>query len=144
MSGAVKLAEAIKEAGIVTPICFVGSHISALPLEVLKKEPSIDLVLCNEGVYALRNLLETDSADVDMLGQIKGIGFRKNGRPMLNTPEQVVPQERMDTDLPGYAWDLLPYKKTSRPLSFAFLACGIRSRKKNSICSHLHFYRMYF
>ena len=123
MSGATVLSKAIKDEGIMPPVCFVGSHVSALPLEVLKKEPSIDLVLCNEGVYALRNLLETDTADVDMLGQIKGIGFRKNGRPMLNTPEQVVLQERMDTVLPGYAWDLLPYKKTTRPLSFAFLAC---------------------
>ena len=86
MSVAIVLSKAIKDEGIITPVCFVGSHVSALPLEVLKKEPSIDLVLCNEGVYALRNLLETDTADVDMLGQIKGIGFRKNGRPMLNTP----------------------------------------------------------
>ena len=32
----------------------------------------------------------------------------------LNLPEQVVPQARMDTDLPGYAWDLLPYR--NKPL----------------------------
>jgi radical SAM superfamily enzyme YgiQ (UPF0313 family) len=28
----------------------------------------------------------------------------------LNAPQSVVPQERMDEDLPGYAWDLLPYR----------------------------------
>ena len=33
---------------------------------------------------------------------------------VLNPPEQVVPQARMDVDLPGYAWDLLPYR--DRPL----------------------------
>jgi len=32
----------------------------------------------------------------------------------LNQPQAVVPQERMDEDLPGYAWDLLPYK--AKPL----------------------------
>ena len=30
---------------------------------------------------------------------------------MINAPEKVVPQDRMDIDLPGYAWDLLPYDK---------------------------------
>jgi len=57
MTGAVRLANAIKKNGINTKICFVGSHVSALPLEVLNTEPSIDIVLCNEGVYSLRNLL---------------------------------------------------------------------------------------
>ena len=28
----------------------------------------------------------------------------------LTPPEKIVPQERMDIDLPGYAWDLLPKK----------------------------------
>jgi anaerobic magnesium-protoporphyrin IX monomethyl ester cyclase len=111
MSGATALAKAIKEEGITTPICFVGSHVSALPIEVLKNESCVDLVLCNEGVYALRNLLKSDIEDTKGLAQIKGIGYRKNGRPVLTTPEQIVPQERMDIDLPGYAWDLLPYDK---------------------------------
>lgn len=30
---------------------------------------------------------------------------------VLNRPEKVVPHERMDVDLPGYAWDLLPYRE---------------------------------
>ena len=32
----------------------------------------------------------------------------------MNDPEKIVPNNKMDTDLPGYAWDLLPYK--SKPL----------------------------
>jgi anaerobic magnesium-protoporphyrin IX monomethyl ester cyclase len=111
MSGATDLAKAIKEEGITTQICFVGSHVSALPLEVLKNESCVDLVLCNEGVYALRNLLKTDIYDTEGLAKIKGIGYKKNGIPVLTSPEQVVPQERMDIDLPGYAWDLLPYDR---------------------------------
>ena len=66
----------------------------------------------NEGVYALQNLLRTDlQAGVD---QVKGIGHKSNGVPVLNPPERVVPTERMDLDLPGYAWDLLPYN--NKPL----------------------------
>ena len=30
---------------------------------------------------------------------------------ILNPTEKLVPNELMDKDLPGYAWDLLPYKK---------------------------------
>jgi radical SAM superfamily enzyme YgiQ (UPF0313 family) len=32
----------------------------------------------------------------------------------MNEPQSVVPQDRMDVDMPGYAWDLLPYR--SQPL----------------------------
>jgi radical SAM superfamily enzyme YgiQ (UPF0313 family) len=88
--------------------CFVGSHTSALPMEVLSL-PCVDIVLLNEGVYALHNLLKTDlKSDLD---KVKGIGHKGGGVPQLNPPEQVVPHERMDIDLPGYAWDLLPYDK---------------------------------
>jgi anaerobic magnesium-protoporphyrin IX monomethyl ester cyclase len=93
------------------PVCFVGSHTSALPLEVLSL-PFVDFVLLNEGVYALHNLLRTDFRS--KLDQVRGIGHKENGFSVLNPPERVVPQESMDADLPGYAWDLLPYK--DRPL----------------------------
>ena len=51
--------------------------------------------------------------------KVDGIGYKKRdreGRPVLwlNKPQSVVPQERMDEDLPGYAWDLLPFRE--RPL----------------------------
>jgi len=114
MSGAMKIADSLKTDGVDIPICVVGSHVSALPKEVLRNEPSIDFVLCNEGVYSLRNVLAMDPSDPDCLSKIRGIGYRDNGEVILTAPEQVVPQERMDTDLPGYAWDLLPYRE--RPL----------------------------
>ncbi len=116
MSGAIELANAVKEQGIESPICAVGSHISALPIEVLETEPSLDFVLCNEGVYALHNLLVSDIVDPVCLAKIRGIGHRIDGKAVLTEPERVVPQERMDIDLPGYAWDLLPYSK--KPLDY--------------------------
>lgn len=89
-------------------VCFVGSHTSALPREVLAM-PCVDFVLLNEGVYALHNLLKTDFCQ--HLDRVNGIGYKQEGRLILNPPERVVPTERMDEDLPGYAWDLLPYRE---------------------------------
>jgi anaerobic magnesium-protoporphyrin IX monomethyl ester cyclase len=113
MIGALALARAIKDASIDLPVCFVGSHTSALPLEVLSEE-SVDLVLLNEGVYAIHNLLKSNLGDD--LAHVRGIGYKRRDAggalyPILNPPERIVPQDRMDEDLPGYAWDLLPYKK---------------------------------
>ena len=116
MIGASSLAKAIKETDPGVLICFAGSHTSALPMNVLSL-PYVDIVLLNEGVYALHDLLRSNLASD--LAHIKGIGYKKAGPggfsiPTLNPPQHIVPQERMDVDLPGYAWDLLPYK--SKPL----------------------------
>ena len=116
MIGALAMAKAIKLAELNLKICFVGSHTSALPLEVLKHD-CVDIVLLNEGVYALHQLIASNlSSDLET---IKGIGYkRRDGSgscvETINPPQSVVPQERMDQDLPGYAWDLLPYQ--NKPL----------------------------
>lgn len=111
MIGATALAALVKGSYPEYKTCFVGSHTSALPLEVLR-HPNIDFVLLNEGVYALQNLLRTDL--VEKLDQVRGIGHKSGGVPQLTAPEHVVPHERMDADLPGYAWDLLPFRE--RPM----------------------------
>lgn len=113
MIGAFAMARALKDVHPEFKICFVGSHTSALPMEVLAHD-CVDIVLLNEGVYALHNLLKGNLDDD--LQHIKGIGYKKRGvsdfkAPVLNPPQAVVPQERMDIDLPGYAWDLLPYRE---------------------------------
>ena len=115
MSGAVRLANLLKDKNINIPIAFVGSHVQALPYKVLSEEKNIDIIFTNEGVYSLWNILKLkDLTDKKQLETIKGLGFIKNGKPYLTEPESIVPNERMDLDLPGYAWDLLPYKE--RPL----------------------------
>lgn len=111
MAGVVGLAERLRAEHPQYRIAVVGSHASALPLEVLAI-PAVDIVFLNEGVYALHHLLATDLRTD--LQNVKGIGWKDDGRPVLNEPERVVPTERMDHDLPGYAWDLLP--KRDKPL----------------------------
>jgi len=111
MIGNTACAALLREAHPDISICFVGSHTSALPREVLSL-PYVDFVLLNEGVYALQNLLRTDLKT--QLDSVRGIGHKTSGFPVLNPPEIVVPTECMDADLPGYAWDLLPYR--NKPL----------------------------
>jgi len=113
MIGALAMAKALKINHPETTVCFVGSHTSALPMEVLSYD-CVDIVLLNEGVYALHNLLKSNLGED--LHHIKGIGYKKRGPanfflPTFNAPQGVVPQGRMDVDLPGYAWDLLPFRE---------------------------------
>lgn len=110
MSGAIRLSSYLKNKNINTPIIFVGSHVQALPSQTLEKEKSIDIVCVNEGVYSIRNLLKIKKFTSENLRNIKGIYFRDKDKIIKNSPEKIVPNERMDKDLPGYAWDLLPYK----------------------------------
>jgi radical SAM superfamily enzyme YgiQ (UPF0313 family) len=109
MVGNTECAAVLKTAHPDIPICFVGSHTSALPMEVLTLQ-CVDLVLLNEGVYALHSLLRTDCRTG--LGKVRGIGHKSDGGPVLTEPERIVPHDRMDLDLPGYAWDLLPSHRT--------------------------------
>lgn len=109
MIGAYRTGAKLKEALPSIPICMVGSHVSALPREVIQKD-FVDFILLNEGVYALRNLLKTNLKSPSQLEKVKGIGWWRGDMGVLNAPESVVPNDKMDIDLPGYAWDLLPYK----------------------------------
>ena len=113
MTGATIFSNFIKESGVTAPIAYIGSYVQALPKKALLEELSIDIAFMNEGVYAIRNLLKTE-IDLSALDHVNGIAWRKNGEVIFNEPEIVVPTERMDIDLPGYAWDLLPFE--NRPL----------------------------
>jgi anaerobic magnesium-protoporphyrin IX monomethyl ester cyclase len=115
MSGAIPVSKALKDSGLKTPIAYLGSYIQALPIKALKDESSIDFGFTNEGVYALRNVLKLSEINSSTLKDIKGIVRRdEKGLVVMNPAEAVVPTSKMDKDLPGYAWDLLPYK--NRPL----------------------------
>lgn len=110
MSGVVSLAQEIKKT-LKVKISVIGSYVQALPLKCLNDEKDIDIVFTNEGVYSLQNLLKINTFSDENLNKIKGIAYRDNrGLIHINLPEKVVNNENMDTDLPGYAWDLLPYK----------------------------------
>jgi len=107
MIGAESLAKNIKEANKNFKIIFIGSHTSALPLEVLSKN-FIDYISINEGVETLRQLINTNFEKED-LKKVNGLGYKIENNPILTNPSQTV--KNLDLDLPGYSWDLLPYNK---------------------------------
>ena len=111
MSGAVSLSNLIKEKGITNPISYIGSYIQALPIKCLEDEPSIDFGFTNEGLYSILNVLKEENIDINNMDHIKGIVWRKNGTPIMNSSEKLVSKKDMDTEFPGYAWDLLPFKE---------------------------------
>ena len=110
MSGASRIAKAIKENIDGSVIALIGSHIQALPIKTLLEEPNIDFGFTNEGVYALWNVLASPKLDESTLRDIPGLVIRLEGAVLMNKAESVVPTARMDQDLPGYAWDLLPFE----------------------------------
>ncbi len=114
MSGAVRLSNFLKKNKVSPLISFIGSHVQSLPIQTIKDEKSIDFVFTNEGVYSLREILSLKEITLEKIEKVKGICFLKNGKPHMTPPQITVPQSKLDIDLPGYAWDLLPFK--SKPL----------------------------
>jgi hypothetical protein len=85
---------------------FIGSHVSALPMEVLSKS-FIDFISINEGITTLRQLIKTDFK-IEELKKVNGLGYKENNIPQLTKPSLIV--QDLDADLPGYSWEMLPYK----------------------------------
>ena len=108
MEGAVSLAQLVKDQYPEIKILFVGGHVSALSQEVLQRHACIDMVCQNEGVYTISNLLWTNLED--KLDMVKGLGYRKDGRVILNPPSPIVDKKDLPAELPGVAWDKLPIK----------------------------------
>ena len=112
MIGASELAEHLKKNFSNLKIGFIGSHTSALPKEVIKLN-YVDFAFINEGLIALLALLQTDLKN--NLEHIPGIWFKDiDGNPKKGKLGQIIPTEKMDIMMPGYAWDLLP--KNNKPL----------------------------
>lgn len=88
----------------------IGSYTQALPRSVLV-EKSFDFISINEGIYTLHDLLQvTNLDDVSQLEKVRGLGWKDQGFSRLNDNAEIVPTKKMDQEMPGYSWDLLPYK----------------------------------
>ena len=63
----------------------------------------------NEGVYTLQALLNLRMFEDIELSKIEGLCFRdKDGNINTSNPSSIVPKSKLEVDLPGVAWDLLP------------------------------------
>tara|TARA_B100002051_G_C16711843_1_gene627074 strand:+ start:305 stop:1858 length:1554 start_codon:yes stop_codon:yes gene_type:complete len=138
MEGALILSKYFKSRNKELNISYIGSYVQALPVKALEDEESIDFVFTNEGVYALKNILKLNYFKSEELKKVKGIAFRDNGKIIQNKPEIVVPNERMDEDLPGYAWDLLPFEKNPLDLYRSPMWHAEYDQEKRSPYAALH------
>jgi len=110
MIGATRTARELKQDLPDLKICFIGSHASALPFEVISL-PFVDFVFINEGVLGLEALLQTDFRT--HLEKVPGLWFKSSqGSPSRGGVGVLVAQRDMDKVMPGYAWDLLPKRDT--------------------------------
>lgn len=111
MQGATECSRLLRLSHGNAKIAFVGGHVAALPRTVMEVESHIDFACQNEGVYTLRDLLAVAregfrKAD---LSAVRGLAWRPEANAVqLNEPADIVPKSRLEHDLPGMAWDLLP------------------------------------
>lgn len=111
MEGATNAAKMLKAISSDQFVLFVGGHVAALPRETLNYEKSIDAVCQNEGVYTIRDLLKIqDLNDNNLLRKVNGLCFRSRNSDFIftNPSMPIVPKDKLEEDLPGMAWDLLP------------------------------------
>ena len=81
-----------------------GPHATVQPTSLLDDSEYIDITVQNEGEETMTELVRAVEAGSSFEG-IDGIGFRKNGRVVLNKPR--TPIANLDC-LPFPAWDLIP------------------------------------
>lgn len=124
MSGAVSLAEQIKDAVPGIKILFVGGHVAALPREVLSRHACVDFVCQNEGVYTVSQLMQTNLKD--KLDKVAGLGFRRGSEIVMNPPSPIVAKADLATDLPGVPWDLLPMDRYRTSLWHSYSNGAVR------------------
>jgi anaerobic magnesium-protoporphyrin IX monomethyl ester cyclase len=89
----------------------VGLHPSAVSRKTIMEE-DVDFVCQGEGLYTVLALLDLkDMADRKQLASVPGLWFEGPLGVQCTTPAPIVPQEKLATELPGVAWDLLPMDK---------------------------------
>ena len=135
MAGAVEAAGWLRERYNQFKIAFVGPHINALPLQTLQTHSFIDFCFTNEGVYALQNVLKTNLS-YDELKHVKGLCLRDSENKLYLTPaERIVPQEMLETELPGVAYDLMPTLDNYRTSSWH---SNYHDIDRSPFCKHLY------
>jgi len=103
----------IEQLNVIAPelkTILIGLHPSAVARQTLETEHS-DFVCQGEGPYTIQKLLEIDMDDAAALSTVPGLWYRAGGKTRYTTPAPIIPQEKLSTELPGMAWELLPMDK---------------------------------
>lgn len=107
MYGASLLCKKLKEENPDCKIVLIGLHPSAVARETLQSEVA-DFVCQGEGLYTVTGLLSIDMNKTSELKKVPGLWYRDRGFIRCTKPAPIVPQQELDVELPGMAWDLLP------------------------------------
>jgi radical SAM superfamily enzyme YgiQ (UPF0313 family) len=108
-SSAAQAAKTIKQAYPKALIVLGGPHVTVLDEQIVRENPSVDVVVRGEGEQTMLELAGL-AADKNLanLGNVKGITFMKNGQ-LIQTPDREFIQN-LD-DLPDPAYQLFPLEK---------------------------------
>lgn len=109
MYAASVLCSALKEAYPERKVLLMGGHVSALPERTLKEEKA-DFVCKGEGPDTVMGLLSININDESEYKKVPALWWRENGMPVSGAPGTLISQEKLPTELPGMAFDLLPMK----------------------------------
>lgn len=101
------LCSLIKEGDPYSKVLLVGGHVSALPQRTLLEEKA-DFVCKGEGPLTISALLDINMMDPTQYAKVPGLWYLDEGKPLFTYPAGVIPQERLNNELPGMAFDLLP------------------------------------
>lgn len=104
MSAAGKIAKSIKIYNRDIPLAMGGTHPSALPEKTLREE-SVDYIIKGEGPYTIDGLISFIRGKCHVK-DVKGLWFKDNGSINCTPLAPII--KNLDTELNGYAWDLLP------------------------------------
>jgi anaerobic magnesium-protoporphyrin IX monomethyl ester cyclase len=105
MPSASAICTAIKARGLSAKVMLLGGHVAALPQRTLQEEQA-DFVCAGEGLTTIAELLAAVREGDERWSAVRGLYYRQ-GDTILATP--AAPNvERLDDEMPGIAWDLLP------------------------------------
>ncbi|MFH1671319.1 MAG: radical SAM protein [Candidatus Portnoybacteria bacterium] len=102
IDNALELAKIIKRKYPKAKVIMGGVHSTVRPKEVLEKS-EVDFVVMGEGEHSFLDLLSGGNP-----GEIKGIGFKENGRAVINESGECIPDINV---FPLPAYDLLPMER---------------------------------
>tara|TARA_R100000030_G_scaffold86624_1_gene70074 strand:- start:302 stop:1786 length:1485 start_codon:yes stop_codon:yes gene_type:complete len=85
----------------------VGLYPSAVSRKTMEDEKT-NFVCQGEGPYTLDALIDVDMDDLSQLKQVPGLWYRDGKEILCNPMAPLISQNRLEHDLPGVAWDLLP------------------------------------
>ena len=105
MTGASAVTTALKTLSPQTLVLMVGGHVAAVPARTLAEE-RCDFVARDEGLHTCVDLLSALESATPALAGVRGLVYRSDGRVVSNPAAPLV--MRLDEEMPGIAWDLLP------------------------------------